>query len=253
MLPLQHSKPLVDVDKPQYIQHFLENPTKQKKKRRNSGYRKRSVRMHYCKTLYKSIRQNERTRAYHNLNSICLLSCGSLQYYITQFNNLLEEITQTRANLSYRLILYWFIEYLDNSDYRFWKESFKAKIRELSNKNLEEGNQIWQAQQELLDQNIDPTRDRKPLQKHQRQNDDTNDIREINQTNRINLDSNSKSNSKHSKSGNSNSRVSSKSQDSKLVSSVQCTTYNGNHLIEKCFYTTKNSLVLQVGKLEIWC
>ena len=51
MLPLQHSKPLDGVDEPQYVQHFLENPTKQKGKRRNSGYRKRSVRMHLQMSL----------------------------------------------------------------------------------------------------------------------------------------------------------------------------------------------------------
>ncbi len=47
----------------------------------------------YCKTLYRSIGQNKHMRVYHNLNSICLSSCGSLQCYITRFNNLLEEIT----------------------------------------------------------------------------------------------------------------------------------------------------------------
>jgi hypothetical protein len=34
--------------------------------------------LEYCKTLYSSIGQNECIRAYSNLNSIRLLSCGSL-------------------------------------------------------------------------------------------------------------------------------------------------------------------------------
>jgi hypothetical protein len=193
----------------------------------------------YCKTLYGSIGQNERMRAYHNLNSIRLSSCGSLQHYITRFNNLLEEITRTGANLSYGLILYWFIEYLDDNDYRFWKESFKAKIRELSDENLEEGNWIQQAQQELLDRNIDPTGNEKPSQKRPRQHDDDNEIGEINLTNKTN----SKSNSKRSKSGSSNS-------ETKSVS--KCAICDGNHPTEKCFYTAKNPPSWWKGKPEIW-
>jgi hypothetical protein len=101
--------------------------------------------LEYCKTLYGSIGQNERMRAYSNLNSIRLSSCGSLQQYITRFNNVYEESTRTGAVLPYRLILFWFIEYIDSDEYRFWKESFKAKIRELSDENLEKGNWIRQA------------------------------------------------------------------------------------------------------------
>ena len=113
--------------------------------------------LEYCTTLYGSIGQNEKMRAYSNLNSIRLSSCGSLQQYIIRFNNAFEESIRIGATLSYGLILFWFIEFLDNDEYRFWKESFKAKIRELSDENLEEGNWIRQAQQELLDRNIDPT------------------------------------------------------------------------------------------------
>jgi hypothetical protein len=101
--------------------------------------------LEYCKTLYGSIGQNERMRAYSNLNSIRLSSCGSLQQYLIRFNNAFEELTRTGATLPYGLILFWFIEFIDSNEYRFWKESFKAKIRELSDKNLEEGNWIRQA------------------------------------------------------------------------------------------------------------
>src|SRR3979490_2908287 len=98
--------------------------------------------LEYCKTLYGSIGQNERMRAYSNLNSIRLSSCGSLQQYIIRFNNVFEESTCTGATLPYGLILFWFIEFLDSDEYCFWKESFKAKIHELSDENLEEGNWI---------------------------------------------------------------------------------------------------------------
>ena len=96
-------------------------------------------------------------RAYSNLNYIRLSSCGSLQQYIIHFNNALEELTRTGASLPYGLILFWFIEFIDDDEYHFSKESFKTKIRELSDGNLEEGNWIRQAQQELLDRNINPT------------------------------------------------------------------------------------------------
>ena len=39
-------KLLVDADEPQYALYFLRSPTKQKEKRRNSKYKKRSVLMH---------------------------------------------------------------------------------------------------------------------------------------------------------------------------------------------------------------
>jgi hypothetical protein len=101
--------------------------------------------LEYYKTLYGSIGQNKRIRAYSNLNSIRLSSYGSLQQYITRFNNVYKESTRMGAVLPYKLILFWFIEYIDSDEYRFWKESFKAKIRELSDENLEKGNWIRQA------------------------------------------------------------------------------------------------------------
>ena len=107
--------------------------------------------LEYCKTLYGSIGQNERMRAYSNLNYIRLSSCGSLQQYIIHFNNAFEELTCTGASLPYGLILFWFIEFINDDEYCFWKASFKTKIRELSDENLEEGNWIRQAQQELLE------------------------------------------------------------------------------------------------------
>jgi hypothetical protein len=62
--------------------------------------------LEYCKTLYGSIGQNERMRAYSNLNSIRLSSCGSLQQYLIRFNNAFEELTRTGATLPYGLILF---------------------------------------------------------------------------------------------------------------------------------------------------
>src|SRR5436190_23179674 len=100
-------------------------------------------------------------RAYSNLNYIHLSSCGSLQQYIIWFNNAFSELTHTGASLPYVLILFWFIEFIDDDEYHIWKESFKTKIHELSDENLEEGNWIRQAQQELLDRNINPTVERK--------------------------------------------------------------------------------------------
>jgi hypothetical protein len=79
-------------------------------------------------------------RAYFNLNSIRLSSCGSLQQYLIRFNNAFEELNRTGATLPYGLILFWFIKFIDSNEYCFWKESFKAKIHELSDENLEEGN-----------------------------------------------------------------------------------------------------------------
>jgi hypothetical protein len=143
----------------------------------------------YCKTLYGSIGQNERIRAYSNLNSIRLSSCRSLQQYLICFNNAFEELTRTGATLPYRLILFWFIEFIDSDEYCFWKESFKAKIHKLSDENLEEGNWIKQAQQELLDCNIDPTSEEKSSAKRLR--DDS--------VGEVNLTSKGTGNSKRSK------------------------------------------------------
>jgi len=75
--------------------------------------------LEYCKTLYGSIGQHERMRAYSNLNSIRLSSCGSLQQYLIRFNNAFEELTRTGATLPYGLILFWFIEFIDSDEYRF--------------------------------------------------------------------------------------------------------------------------------------
>jgi hypothetical protein len=198
----------------------------------------------YCKTLYGSIGQNERMRTYSNLNSIRLSSCGSLQQYITRFNNLLEEATRTGANLSYGLLLFWFIEYLDNDEYRFWKESFKAKIRELSDESLKEGNWIRQAQQELLDRNINPTGDGKSSSKRQRDHDDG-----IGEVNLIN-----KTNSKRSRSTNSDRSASSKSQQGTKSGSntPKCNTCDGNHPTENCYYTTKDPPSYWKGNPEVW-
>ena len=180
-------------------------------------------------------------RAYSNLTSIRLSSCGSLQQYINRFNNAFEELIRTGATLPCRLILFWFIEFIDNEGYSFWKESFKAKIRELSDEDLEEGNWIRQAQQELLDCNIDPTREGNSLK---RQCKDS--IGEVNLT-RNNLNRN-----KQSKSANSDSsRVSTKSTRNKLSVS-KCDICDGNHTTEKCYYTSKNPLSGWSGKPEIW-
>ena len=62
--------------------------------------------LEYCTTLYGSIGQNEKMRAYSNLNSIRLSSCGSLQQYIIRFNNAFEESIRIGATLSYGLILF---------------------------------------------------------------------------------------------------------------------------------------------------
>jgi hypothetical protein len=211
--------------------------------------------LEYCKTLYGSIGQNERMRAYSNLNSIRLSSCGSLQQYIIRFNNAFEELTRTGATLPYRLILFWFIEFIDSDEYQFWKESFKAKIRELSDENLEEGNWIRQAQQELLDRNIDPTG--KTSMKRSR--DDKDSIGEVNLTTKNTTRSNSKSNrNKRSKSANSDSSgVSAKSQESirnkqSASDTPKCKVCDGKHTTEDCYYTSKNSPSRWSGKPEIW-
>ena len=194
----------------------------------------------YCKTLYSSIGQNECMRAYLNLNSIRLSSCKSLQQYIICFNNAYEELTCIGATLPYRLILFQLIKFIDNDEYRFQKESFKTKIRELSDENLEQGNQIQQAQQELLDRNIDPIREGNSL-KHQCEDS----IGEVNLT-RNNLNRN-----KQSKSANSDSsRVSTKSTRNK-PSVSKCDICDGNYTTEKCYYTSKNPLSGQSSKPEI--
>jgi len=211
--------------------------------------------LEYCKTLYGSIGQNERMRAYSNLNSIRLSSCGSLQQYITRFNNVFEEATRTGATLPYGLILFWFIEFIDSDEYRFWKESFKAKIRELSDKNLEEGNWIQQAQQELLDRNIDPTGagEGKPSTKRLRDNKDN--VGEVNLTTK-GTRNNSKRN-KRTKSNSDSNRVSVKSEGSignKLSASntPKCKVCDMNHATKDCYYTSKNPPSGWSGRPEIW-
>ena len=206
--------------------------------------------LEYCTTLYGSIGQNEKMRAYSNLNSIRLSSCGSLQQYIIRFNNAFEESIRIGATLSYGLILFWFIEFLDNDDYRFWKESFKAKIRELSDENLEEENWIRQAQQELLDRNIDPTGEGKPSAK--RPHDES--VGEVNLTNKDTTRGNSKRN-KRTKSSNSDSKgVSTKSEESaeNKPSTKKCNVCEGPHATKDCYYTSKNPPYRWTGKPEIW-
>ena len=207
--------------------------------------------LEYCTTLYGSIGQNEKMRAYSNLNSIRLSSCGSLQQYIIRFNNAFEESIRIGATLSYGLILFWFIEFLDNDEYRFWKESFKAKIRELSDENLEEGNWIRQAQQELLDRNIDPTGGGKSSAK--RPHDDS--IGEVNLTNKDDTRNNSKR-SKRSKSSNSDSKgVSTKFEElveNKPLSTKKCNVCEGPYATKDCYYTSKNPPARWTGKPEIW-
>jgi hypothetical protein len=213
--------------------------------------------LEYCTTLYGSIGQNEKMRAYSNLNSIRLSSCGSLQQYVIRFNNAFEESIRIGATLSYGLILFWFIEFLDNDEYRFWKESFKAKIRELSDENLEEGNWIRQAQQELLDRNIDPTGTGDGKSSMKRSRDES--IGEVNLTTKDTTRSNSKSNrNKRSKSANSDSSgVSAKSQEStrnkqSASNTPKCKVCDGNHTTEDCYYTSKNPPSRWSGKPEIW-
>ena len=187
-------------------------------------------------------------RAYSNLNSIRLSSCGSLQQYIIRFNNVYEESTCTGATLPYGLILFWFIEFLDSDEYRFWKESFKAKIRELSDENLEEGNWIRQAQQELLDHSIDPTSEGKSSTKRLCDNN----IGEVNLTTKGTSNKN-----KWAKFSNSNSkRVLAKSQEStgnkpSASSTQKCNVYDRTHATKDYYYTSKNPPTRQSGKPEI--
>jgi hypothetical protein len=186
-------------------------------------------------------------RAYSNLNSIRLSSCGSLQQYIIRFNNAFEELIRTGATLPYGLILFWFIEFIDSDEYRFWKESFKAKIRELSDENLEERNWIRQAQQELLDRNIDPAGEGKPSTKRSR--DDS--VGEVNLTSKD-------TRSKRNKQAKSDSKgVSAKSEESTgnkpfVSSTKKCKVCGGNHLTEDCYYTLENPPSWWTSKPEIW-
>jgi hypothetical protein len=211
--------------------------------------------LEYCKTLYGSIGQNERMRAYSNLNSIRLSSCGSLQQYIIRFNNVFEESTRTGATLPYGLILFWFIEFLDSDEYCFWKESFKAKIRELSDEDLENGNWIQQAQQELLDRNIDPTGagEGKPSTKHL-----CNDsIGDVNLTTNSTTRNNSKRNKRAKFSNSDSNKVTAKSEESTgnkppASNTPKCKTCDGPHPTKDCFYTSKNPPSWWSGKTEIW-
>jgi hypothetical protein len=182
-------------------------------------------------------------RAYSNLNSIRLSSCGSLQQYLIRFNNAFEELTCTGATLPYGLILFWFIEFIDSDEYRFWKESFKAKIRELSDENLEEGNWIRQAQQELLDRNIDPTGEGKSSAKRLR-NDSVADV---------NLTTKGTSNrNKRTKSD--TKGVSAKLEETAESKSnaSKCNVCAGPHATKDCYYTSKNPPFRWTGKPEIW-
>jgi hypothetical protein len=200
--------------------------------------------LEYCKTLYGSIGQNERMRAYSNLNSIRLSSSGSLQQYIICFNNAFEESTRTGSTLPYGLILFWFIEFIDSDEYRFWKESFRTKIRELSDKNLEEGNWIQQAQQELLDRSIDPAGEGKPSAKRLR--DDS--VGEVNLTTKGTSKQNKRAKTKSDSSG-----VSAKSKEStgSKSSAPKCKVCDGNHATKDCYYTSKNPPFRWTGKPEI--
>lgn len=208
--------------------------------------------LEYCKTLYGSIGQNERMRAYSNFNSIRLSSCGSLQQYIIRFNNAFEELTRTGATLPYGLILFWFIEFIDSDEYRFWKESFKAKIRELSDENLEEGNWIRQAQQELLDRNIDPTgatgaNEGKSSAKRPR--DDKESVGEVNMTTK-----GTSKQKKRTKTNSDSTVVSVKSEEptGSKTNATKCNVCDGPHATKDCYYTSKNPPSRWSGKPEIW-
>jgi hypothetical protein len=206
--------------------------------------------LEYCKTLYGSIGQNERMRAYSNLNSIRLSSSGSLQQYLIRFNNAFEELTRTGATLPYGLILFWFIEFIDSDEYRFWKESFKAKIRELTDENLKDGNWIQQAQQELLDRNIDPTGASEGKSSAKRPRDDS--VAEVNLT--------TKGTSKQKKRTKTNSDtkgVSVKSEEStgnkpSVSNTPKCKVCDMNHATKDCYYTSKNPPPGWSGRPEIW-
>jgi hypothetical protein len=151
-------------------------------------------------------------------------------------------LTCTRATLLYSLILFWFIEFINNNEYRFWKESFKAKIRELSNKNLKEGNWIQQAQQELLDRNINPTSASaskgKPFTKRLRDNS----VKEVNLTSKDTTKNNSKQN-KRAKSNLNKVLVKSKesTRNKPFVSNTtKCKVCDKNYATKDCYYMSKN-------------
>jgi hypothetical protein len=188
-------------------------------------------------------------RAYSNLNSIRLSSCGSLQQYLIRFNNAFEELTRTGATLPYGLILFWFIEFIDSDEYRFWKESFKAKIRELSDENLEEGNWIQQAQQELLDCSIDPAGEGKPSAKRL-----CNDgVGEVNLTTSKGTTRNNSKQIKRAKTKSDSSGVSVKSKEStrSKPSASKCNVCDGPHPTKDCYYTSKNPPSRWTSKPEI--
>jgi hypothetical protein len=180
-------------------------------------------------------------RAYSNLNSIRLSSCRSLQQYLIRFNNAFEELTRTGATLPYGLILFWFIEFIDSDEYRFWKESFKTKIHELSDENLEEGNWIQQAQQELLDCNINPigasptsASEGKSSAKHLR-DDSVADVNLTNKGTRNNLKWNKRTKSD-------TNGVSAKAEESakSKPSTKKCNICEGPYATKDCYYTLKN-------------
>ena len=185
-------------------------------------------------------------RAYSNLNSIRLSSCGSLQQYIIRFNNAFEESTRIGATLSYGLILFWFIEFIDSDEYRFWKESFKTKIQELTDEDLEEGNWIQRAQQELLDRNIDPTGASEGKPSAKRPRDDS--VGEVNLTTK-----NTSNKRKRSKTNG----VSAKSEEStgnkpSASNTPKCKVCDMNHATKDCYYTSKNPPIGWSGRPEIW-
>jgi hypothetical protein len=177
-------------------------------------------------------------RAYSNLNSIRLSSCGSLQQYLIRFNNAFEELTRTGATLPYGLILFWFIKFIDSDEYCFWKESFKTKIRELSDENLEEGNWIQQAQQELLDRNIDPTgasptSASKGKSSAKRLCDDS--VADVNLTSK-----GTRSNLKRNKRIKSNTKGVSAKLEETAESKSKCNVCDGPYATKDCYYTSKN-------------
>jgi hypothetical protein len=200
-------------------------------------------------------------RAYSNLNSIRLSSCGSLQQYLIRFNNAFEELIRTGAALPYGLILFWFIEFIDSDEYRFWKESFKAKICKLSDENLKEGNWIQQAQQELLDRNIDPTGASEGKSSAKRPRDDSegkspakrlrdDGVGEVNLTNK-----GTRNNPKWNKRTKSDTKgVSAKSEETAESKSntPKCKVCDGLHATKDCWYTSKNPPSRWTGKPEIW-
>jgi hypothetical protein len=135
---------------------------------------------------------------------------------------------------------------------------FKAKIHELSDENLEEGNWIRQAQQELLDRNIDPTGAREGKSSAKRPHDDKDSVGEVNLTTK-GTTRNTSNKRKRSKTNSDSKVVSAKSEDStgnkpsaSNSNTPKCKTCDGPHATKDCYYTLENPPSWWSGKPEIW-